>query len=386
MSCASALKNCLLAPRASISRAALRHNFRVLKDASGGTPICAMIKADAYGHGMDIVVEALSGMDVAFWGIATPNEALRLRKLNPHRPILLFMPIEACGSMRRASEMACAMIRAGVRPTVESLDGVLMLENLASRARAVARAHLRVDTGMSPNGCYAEEAEEALKALRACRHVKLEGVYSHFASSDAEKLDFARIQFRRFAELLDKLAERGARIPLRHIANSGAIFNLPETRLDMVRPGISLYGYAGKNTRGSGSLRPALRLEAPIIMTRWIAAGDYCGYDRTFRAKRPTRAGMVPVGYADGYDRRLSNRGVVAFGARRLPVIGRVSMDMICIDLTDAPEAVRGKSVCVISDKKEDPNSVESMARELNTIPHEITCSIGPRVERSGIE
>ena len=368
--------------KACISCAALRHNVEVLKTAAGGTSLCAMVKANAYGHGAVIVAEALSGMGIAFWGVATLAEALELRKHGVREPILLLRPLELYEPLGDAEEAIDALLEADIRPTIVSAEGIRLLAQRAAHRRTIARVHLKVDTGMGRNGCPADDAVELALLLRACPFLELEGIYSHFACANERVLDFARRQQAVFQDVLDKLAARGVRIPIRHLANSGAIFNLPEARLDMVRPGLALYGYGGKYIRGSERLRPSLRLEAPVIMTKWIPAGETCGYGRAFTARRKTRMGLLPLGYADGYDRRWSNAGQVSFGNRVIPVIGRVSMDLTILDLTDAPGAGVGSPVCVVSDRRDDPHSVESMAERLETIPYEITCAFGSRVER----
>jgi len=368
--------------KARISCAALRHNVEMLKAAAAGTPLCAIVKANAYGHGAVLVAEALSGMGLAFWGVATIAEALELRKHMVREPILLLRPFELYEPLGDAEESIDALLEADIRMTIVSAEGIRLLAQRAAHRRTIARVHLKVDTGMGRNGCRADDAVDLALLLRASPFLELEGVYSHFACADERVLNFARRQQAVFQDVLAKLAARGARIPIRHLANSGAIFNLPAARLDMVRPGLALYGYGGKYIRGSECLCPSLRLEAPVIMTKWIPTGKTCGYGRTFTARRKTRIGLLPIGYADGYDRRWSNAGQVSVGNRLIPVIGRVSMDLTILDLTDAPDAVVGSPVCVISNRREDPHSVESMAGRLDTIPHEITCALGSRVER----
>lgn len=372
--------------KACISRAALRHNVTVLKAATGGTPLCAMIKANAYGHGAILVVEALSEMGIAFWGVATLEEALELKKHAVREPILLLRPVELYEPQGAAENTINILLEADIRPTVASTAGARLLARCAAQRRNIAHVHLKVDTGLNHNGCAAEDAVPLARALSTSPFLKLEGVYSHFATADESVLEGALRQQRLFQAVLHDLAACGLHIPIRHLANSAAIFKLPDARLDMVRPGLALYGYGGKYIQGAEQLCPSLRLEAPVIFSRWIAAGETCGYGRTFVTRRKTRIGLLPLGYADGYDRRWSNVGQVSAGKRLIPVIGRVSMDLTILDLTDAPETVVGSSVCVISDRRDDPHSVESMAARLGTIPYEITCALGSRLERVLVE
>jgi len=344
-----------------------------------------MVKANAYGHGATLVAEALSGMGVAFWGVATLAEALELRQYGVREPVLLLRPLDIFEPVHDAEEAIDALLEADIRLTIVSAEGIRLLAQRCAHRRIIARVHLKVDTGLGRNGCPADDAVELALSLRASPFLELEGIYSHFACANeraAIAVDFTRRQQAVFQKVLDELAARDVRIPIRHLANSAAIFNLPETRLDMVRPGVALYGYSGKYIRGSERLRPSLRLEAPVILTKWIPVGETCGYGCTFTARRKTRIGLLPLGYADGYDRRWSNAGQVGVQGRLVPVIGRVSMDLTILDLTDVPDAAVGSPVCVISDRREDPHSVESMAERLDTIPHEITCALGSRVER----
>jgi alanine racemase len=328
------------------------------------------------------VAEALAGLGIAFWGVATVEESLELRQHGIREPILLLRPLKLYASVGDAEGVIDALLEADVRTTIVGMEEVRLLAQRAAHLRRVAFVHLKVDTGTGRSGCLAAEAVELALAICACQFLKLEGIYSHFAGTDELTLDFARRQQALFQKVLDEFVVRGLRVPVRHLASSGGIFNLPGARLDMVRPGMALYGYGARFMRGSERLRPSLRLEAPVIMTKWIPTGATCGYGRTFTARRETRIGLLPLGYADGYDRRWSNAGQVSFENRLIPVIGRVSMDLTILDLTDVPDAVVGSLVCVISDRREDPHSVESMAERLETIPHEITCALGSRVER----
>ncbi|MBI2439854.1 MAG: alanine racemase [Lentisphaerae bacterium] len=368
--------------KAYISFSALRHNAQVLKAAAGGTPLCAMVKANAYGHGVSLVVQALSGQGIAFWGVATPEEALELKKIGAPEPILLLRAIELYEETDQVLATVDDLLEADIRLTLVSAAGLDLLARRCAQRQKKARVHIDVDTGLGRNGCPAAEALALVSAAGANPLVELEGIYSHFAGVDELSQDFAGEQRARFQDVLDKLAARGLRVPIRHLANSAAIFNLPEARLDMVRPGVALYGYGGKFMRGAERLRSTLRLEAPVILTKTLAPGETCGYGRTFTARRPTRLGLLPLGYADGYDRRWSNAGQVSVGQRLIPVVGRVSMDLTILDLTDAPEAVVGTLCCVISECRADPHSVETMAQRLGTIPHEITCALGARVQR----
>ncbi len=270
----------------------------------------------------------------------------------------------------------------GLRATLADTPGLDRLLDWARRRGRRLAVHLKVDTGMNRNGCPAARSAGLARRLARDPVLILEGIYTHFADSSEPPFESATRQAAVFQRLLDRLAAHGVRVPIRHVANSGAVFNLPRNALDMVRPGIALYGYGAALGRDGLALKPVLELRAPVILVKRIRRGEACGYGGTFVARRPTRLGLLPIGYADGYDRRWSNAGQVSAAGRLIPVVGRVSMDLTILDLTDAPPVGLGASVCVISARREDPHSVESMARRLGTIPHEITCRLGPRVAR----
>ena len=368
--------------KACISRSALRHNLQILVAQSRGTPVCAVVKADAYGHGLPIVVRSYAGLHPAFWGVTTLAEAIRLKKAGAREPILIFLPLDRYETVRTMRDQVDSMLELNARLTIVNREGLALVAAGAARRRKPAWIHVKVDTGMGRNGCAAAEAVELVLHARSLPRVRVEGLYSHFAGADEQNLDSARRQLSRFRSLVRNLAARGVRLPFYHMANSGAIFNLPGARLDMVRPGLALYGYGGDFIRGSRRLRPVLRLEAPLLGVKWIGKGQTCGYGATFVAPRKTRIGLLPVGYANGYSRRWSNAGRVDFGGRLAPVIGRVSMSLTIVDLTDLPGVDIGHRACLISNQRTDPHSVESMAKHLDTIPYEITSVLGSGIRR----
>lgn len=368
--------------KAYISRSALRHNIRLIQKTAANTPLCAMVKAAAYGHNAALVAKALEGMNMAFWGVATLNEAVELRDLNVREPIIVMRPLTRYESEKAIKEQIRLMHAMEIRPTLVS-DCVfdLMAKSLAGFSKPL-KAHIKADTGMGRTGCLPEEISALLLKTSSVKGLVVEGIYSHLACADDESLDCARKQIAVFNSILDKISSLGINIPIRHMANSGAIFNLSEARFDMVRPGKALYGYSSQNSKESLQLIPVMRVEAPVVFTKWVKKGTTCGYERTFQAKRDTRIGLLPFGYADGYSRKWSNTGQVDFRGRLAPVIGRVSMDLTVVDLTDIPEAATGSLLCVVSNRRTDPHSLESMAGRLDTIPHEIGCSFGNRIQR----
>jgi alanine racemase len=368
--------------KALISRSALRRNFSLINVRTGNVPVCAMVKANAYGHGATIVAQALSGLGVSFWGVAALEEAISLRNCGVTEPVLLLLPAGACNSEREMRDSVSLMAAQQIRATIADEDGLNLLEKYSQPDGEKIRVHINIDTGMGRNGCPREDAVRLAVAVAQSSNLLLEGVYSHLASADEQDLDFAEAQTKMFRETVCAIEAKGPSIPIKHLANSSAVFKLPNSWLDMVRPGLALYGYASPHSKDSLNLVPSMKVTAPLVLVKNLKKGSTCGYGRTFAAKRDTKAGLLPFGYADGYSRRLSNIGVIGVNDRFAPVMGRISMDLTVVDLTDIPGAETGSEVVVISDKRSDPNSVEALARLLDTIPYEITSVLGTRVKR----
>lgn len=368
--------------KACISRSALRHNAMLLRRLSQPARLCAIIKADAYGHGADLVGRALHGLADA-WGVATIDEAMNLRGQGLREPILVFCPLDDyfCSAAQRRETLDAIIIKK-LQPTVTSINGVRMLERRARKLNSRVSIQVKLDTGMGRSGCDPSELIPILRRAASSSSVRVAGVFSHFAASDEADLEFARRQLCEFKRQAGEMERAGLRPPLLHTANSAAIFNLPDARWDMVRPGIALYGYGGKYTRGSRKLRPVLDVYAQVVMTKHLPKGHVCGYGCTYIASHPIRAALVCIGYADGVDRRLSNNGQVDFDGRFAPIIGRVSMDTVIVDVTRLPDVQVGRRTRLISSRRTDPHSVEALADEFGTIPHEITCRLGARVVR----
>jgi len=368
--------------KAYISRSALRHNIRLIQKTAVDAPLCAMIKGAAYGHDAALVVRALEGMGIAFWGTATLNEAVELRDLNVREPIIVMRPLTRYEPERMITEQVKLMRQLGIRPTLANDEALDLIAKISSNNSKPLRAHIKADTGMNRNGCLPNETSALLLKAIAVKGLVIEGIYSHFACADDDNLGCARRQLKVFNSILDKINSLGVNIPIRHMANSSAIFRMPEACFDMVRPGRAIYGYSGRYLKDSGKLIPAMRIEAPVVLTKWIKKGGDCGYGCTYKARRDTRIGLLPLGYADGYSRRWSNSGVVDFKGQLAPVIGRVSMDLTIVDLTDIPKAVTGSLLGVLSNRRAAPHSMESMAKRLDTLPHEIGCNFGNRIQR----
>ncbi len=400
---ATAVKQSIGEPRVLISRRALLHNARLIRARlSPGTKLCAIVKADAYGHGAAQVADALCNFaaDVPGQPERPAADALAVASLDeaaglpveagvagPH--ILIFRPLENCflGRQRQKLEEA---IRCRWTLTICSTAAADDLARIAQSTGRRALIQVMVDTGMSRSGVLVNALPALLHRIASRPSLRLAGICTHFASSDEPENPFTREQLTRFNRATEPFAEsmdkRGTKL-IRHAANSAALFHIPESHLDMVRPGIALYGIDPSGSpQMARPLRPALKWTAPLIGIKDVAVGATVGYGQTWKASRPTRIGLIPVGYADGYPRDFSNQAVVMVHGRPAPVVGRVSMDLTTIDLTNAPPADVGDEVTLLDNDPLSPASVYALAKWSSTIPYEILCCIGPRVRRVVVE
>ncbi|MBN1942607.1 MAG: alanine racemase [Phycisphaerae bacterium] len=369
--------------RAEISTSAIRENLRRLRQCTEpGVKFCPAVKCNAYGHGLEPVLRALTGQADAL-AVATPAEALELRRLGYDGPVLLFLPAAANDDARDVPALLEELLRRNIILTVTRPEQVQAVRAVAARLGVEAPVHVKVDTGMTRSGAPVEQAASLVQAVRATAPVRLAGIYTHLACADEADKTSARDQLALFEKVLAECDIRPGDGVVRHAANSAGLIDLPESHYDMVRPGISLYGYQpGEEMHNRPPLRPCLRLVGPLMQIRRVSPGTRCGYGLTHKFTQPGVAGLVSIGYGDGYFRALGNRGVMRIGQRDVPIRGRVSMDQTIIDLTDVPDVHVGQAVEIISANPRAGNSVESLARLVGTIPHEITTRLGDRVER----
>lgn len=380
---------------AEVSAAALGHNLALLRQQlAPGVKLCVAAKADAYGHGLHLLLDVLAEHADAL-GVATPEEAVGLRDLGFRKPILMFFSACACGQGAELREALAQLVASDVWLTLTAPDEVPPVAEAARRAGKPALVHVKVDTGMGRSGVPADQAPALIRATRDEPHVRLVGLYTHFATADAADKSYTLEQLARFRRVIAECrmpdadsqgAERAARNAsplLLHAANSAALIDLPQTHLDMVRPGIAVYGYQPSDeVHTKLALQPILRLTGRLMQVRSMPAGSSCGYGLRHTFARPSRIGLVPVGYADGYLRCLTNKSVMRVRGRLVPTCGTISMDQTIVDVTDVPAAAVGDEVEIISPDPCDPHSVEGLARLAGTIPYEITCRIGGRVRR----
>ena len=346
------------------------------RDGSAAPPgrLLLVVKADAYGHGAVEMARVAEEVGVAALGVATLHEGIQLREAGCRLPIIVLSPL-------LPSEIGEALAH-DLDPTVCDLDFARALSDEAERARRPARCHVEVDTGMGRIGVLEPEAEKFLEQLTALPGLRLASVYTHFPDADGLDLEFSRAQIQRFLALLERLRARGLAPPRIHAANSAALLHLPEARLDWVRTGLLAYGHHPPNPRARVAVQPVMALKSRLVQVRELPVGASISYGRTFVTQRPARSGVVAVGYGHGYSWLLSNRGAMLVGGRRAPILGRVTMDLTMVDLTEVPGARVGDEVVLFGEQGDAALTLEEVAQGSETIPYEIMCTIGKRVTR----
>jgi alanine racemase len=389
---------------AEISLSALAENYRTIVGHLGpGVTPCCVIKCDAYGHGVIESARALEAAGAHWLGVTSTEEGVAVREAGVKLPILVMT-----GFWRGEED---ALLRHRLIPAIATAEHVEALEAAAERLRPEGQplahtrrvpVHLKVDTGMARLGVSLAELPALAARIAASPVVLLQGVFSHLAESEVLDSTFATQQCADFERAIALIDEAGLHPRYRHLANTAATVARPETWNNMVRPGLALYGYnlpckasgphppavgeCGPGAPATLPLRPVLTWKTRIIALRDIAAGTSVGYNRRWQAARPTRLAVIPVGYGDGFNRQLSNRGQVILHDRYAPICGNVSMNLTMIDSTDIPEAAIGDEVLLIGRTPHCSIGADDQARLANTITYEILCGLSPRVPRIYVE
>ena len=361
--------------RAEINLGAIAFNLQGIRRQVAPAGIMAVVKADAYGHGALQVSRVALEEGASYLAVAVIDEAIALRKAGIEAPLLVF------GGF--SHEDARLFVDWELDATVFDRQGLALISQAARKRNRPVRVHVKADTGMGRLGVDFREAVPFIEMVRNTEGVELVGLYTHFATSDALDKSYANLQLLRYKSLIDELASKGIRIPLKHTANSGAILDMPGSWFDLVRPGIMMYGhYPSAETTGSVEIHPAMSFKTAVIQVKQIERGQSVSYGRTFIADRLMTIATLPVGYADGYNRLLSNRGEVLIRGRRFPVAGRVCMDLIMAAAGAGDEIRTGDEVVLFGRQGDEEISVASICELLGTIPYEVTCWISKRVPR----
>lgn len=365
------------ATRARIDLDALRHNVRVLREIVGPrTTLMALVKADAYGHGSVLVARAALEAGAKMLGVATVDEGVVVRQAGIDAPILAVAPtVEEEFDAAIAYEISLAV------------GSFAMAARLASRALScgkTAGVQIEVDTGLHRFGIPSGHALDEIARIAGLDGLRLEGLYTHMATSETPEEGSAVAQILSYETILERLAALGIGLGVpRHAANSGGVLEMPRSRFDIVRPGLALYGYhpAGPDDSERG-LRPVMSLTTRLVRLEIVAPGAGVSYNHTFTTRRETTLGLVPAGYGDGLPRLLSNRGHMLVRGRRAPIVGRVCMDQTVLDVTDVPGVAEGDEVVVIGVQGDEFIGADEIARHAETNVYEILCGIAPRVPR----
>jgi len=358
---------------AVVSLGRLHANLRAVKRHVAPAKAMVILKANAYGHGLEAVARALAPEADAF-GVALVEEGIALRRQGITNPILVMG-----GTWTRQIPL---FLEHGLTLTVPSLARLHDVEEASAARGSRAKVHLKIDTGMERIGVHHYNAEGLLEAAARSPHVEVEGIYSHFANADAEDLSDARRQLGRLQEVLRFYERRSLPVPLRHIANSAAVLRLPESHLDLVRPGILIYGvYPDGGAPRSVAVEPALSWKSRVVYFKVVPAGSPVSYGSTWQSDHPVRVVTVPVGYGDGYFRALSNRAEVLLRGRRYPQVGQICMDQLMVNIEDGT-GYNGDEVVLIGEQQGQRITVEEVAGRAGTIPYEILTAISERVPR----
>lgn len=355
----------------------LKHNMREVRRLVGPrVKVFAVVKADAYGHGAERAAGAFLEAGADFLAVALPEEGIELRNAGFQVPILVFGPYVP-GQGRAFADY-------GLTASLASTEALEDLSAYTAGRKMVVPVHVKIDTGMGRVGVQTDQAVNFFKAVAATPGLRLEGAYTHMARADEFDKASALAQYGKFVQATGEAMRAGIQIPLRHMANSAGIIDLPETYLDAVRPGIMIYGlYPSEEVHKERvTLQPAMELKARVSHVKRVPAGTPVSYGGTYRALQETNIATVPIGYADGYSRILNGRGAeVVIQGRRFPQVGRICMDQIMIDVGDAPVRI-GDEVVLFGHQGDEFIHTDEVARKLGTINYEVTCMVSKRVPR----
>lgn len=362
---------------AQISLSALEHNYHALRaELDEGCRFLGIVKANGYGHGVIPIARRLQELGCEMLAVACLDEAVELRKADITAPILILGATPVL--------FARQVVEYGLTQTVFNPELAQALSEAACALGTTARIHIKLDTGMSRVGILAHDPDEAAReteALCSLRGLEAEGIFTHFANADGSE-EYTMLQFTRFMDVLERLEKTYNRtFAIRHCASSAATLHYPCTHLDMVRPGLALYGHypdPSCDALVEGGLVPAMSLFARVSTIRTLPVGTPVSYGCTATVQRDSRLAVLPIGYADGLPRALSNRFSVRFDGCAAPVVGRICMDMCMVDVTDLPQVQPGSVATIFGADQ----PLEQVVGLLDTIPYELLCRVSPRVPR----
>ncbi|MBI4057132.1 MAG: alanine racemase [Elusimicrobia bacterium] len=330
--------------------------------------ILFVVKANGYGHGALPLAHFVQKQRLADWfGVSSLEEGIALRQIGIRLPILVLGSLYPFANFKEALHFQ-------LTPTVASLTAAKELESVARKMKRRAFCHVKLETGMGRIGVRWPAAKEVVERALTSKNLQLQGLYTHLACAESNP-SFTQDQLHQFSEVLGHLSQIKIQVPLKHVANSCGLLRYPQSHWDMVRPGLAVYGL----TQG---FLPCLALKSRIVFLKQVPAGYSVGYGSTYLTRNPSRLATLPVGYADGYSRLLSNRGCVLVGGKRCPIVGSVTMDMTMIDVTEVPEARVGDVVVLVGTQGKEKITVEEIAQKMGTLSYEFVCGLSARVPR----
>lgn len=361
---------------AEISLDAIKHNMAEIKEHVGNdTKVMAIIKADGYGHGAVAVAKAIDAM-ADYYGVAILEEAIELRKNGIDKPLLIL----GYTSPRQYADL----VLHNVTQTIFDFETAKKLSETACSLNMTANIHIAIDTGMNRIGFKAEkESLDTIKQIYSLPNIFIEGIFTHFATADEKDKTFANEQYKRFKSFADYLEENGVTIPIKHICNSAGIIDF-DYKLDMVRAGIILYGlYPSEDVdKNAIVLKPAMKLKTHVIFVKEVEAGHGISYGLTYVTDRKTRIATLPVGYADGYPRALSSKGHVIINGQYAPILGRVCMDQMMVDITGIDGVKIENDVTLLGSEGDCVITAEELGNMSESFNYEFICGVGKRVPR----
>ena len=356
----------------------LADNYTKIKKFVAPAKMMPILKANAYGHGLVRVAQLMQELNADYIGVAVLEEGILLREQGITIPILVLGGIWG--------NQIPLFLKHDLTITASSIGKLNQIDEFASQMKTKAKVHLKIDTGMERIGVHYYTAEKFLEAAVKCRNIRIDGIYSHLANSEVRDTSYTRTQLERFQEVLRFFEKHSIEILLRHIANSGAILQMPDANLDMVRPGILLYGvYPSNEVARTIFVQPALTWKSLVVYFKIIKAGHPVGYGLTWKPRHDIRAVTVPLGYGDGYFRSMSHKAEVLIRGKRYPVVGSISMDQIVVNIEN-DSAFNGDEVILIGQDGSNKITVEELAEWAGTIPYEILTNINTRVPRVYLE
>jgi alanine racemase len=373
---------------AEVNLSAIKNNFQYIKDLVKKRPIIAVVKADAYGHGAIEVSKTLIQAGASYLAVAYTSEAIELRDAGINAPIIVLFDRE---DVKEFFDFKLI-------PVIYSLKTAMSFSKEAKKRNTSIKVHVKVDTGMGRLGLSGKNVVDDIISISKMDGLKLSGILSHFSEADLSDRSYAIMQLKKFNEIRNNICDVLKRKIFSHIANSAAILTFQDANLDAVRPGLMLYGYSHLNHRPekkqeehkSKSKRldiiPAMKIKTKILCIRNVQSGSPISYGRTFITKRTSKIGVIPIGYADGYNRLFSNNADVIVKKTRVPVVGRVCMDLTMIDLTDLKRVSENEEVIIMGTQGKESITAYELARRIDTIPYEILTTFGTRSKRIYVE